>query len=90
MRQGTPGIIGAPARLSSQEHFLLPLLKEPCFILAVLLTSQIRVSPGAQVSLADTRFGFFGLLSDAQAPSTRLAATSRKIRLKVMIDGPFC
>jgi hypothetical protein len=79
-----PGMRGTPARLSSQEQFLLPLLNDPCLIRAVLLTSQINVLPGAQVSLAESFLGS-RLLLDAQAPSIRaIAKIARCVRIAIV------
>jgi len=68
---------------------LLPLLNDPCFILAVLLTSQISVFPGAQVSLADTVLGGLVLLPDAQADRTSTAKMGMQYSRKFIINSLF-
>ena len=74
-------MIGGPVSAPlSHAHFLLPLLNDPCLIRPVLGTSQTRVSPGAQVSLADTVPGL-PVPAEAQAANTS-AATVMELALR--------
>jgi hypothetical protein len=73
---------------SEQEQRLPSLLKEPCLILPVLLTSQTSVSSGAQVSLAETSLAL-RVLSDAQAASNPVAITSKVLLQRFITTGLF-
>jgi hypothetical protein len=63
---------------------LLPLLNDPCLIRPVLGTSQISVSPGAQLSLADTGFGS-RLPAETQALNTSAAIVMEPVLRNDMV-----
>jgi hypothetical protein len=80
-------MIGGPLLRSLQEQRSPSLLKEPCLIRPVLLTSQTSVSLGAQASAAVTVL--FCVLPDAQAERSRIAATGKILLRLFMATSRF-